>query len=95
MSVTSWITKKVLAHKLPDVSSDVIDTITKLLEANPEIGTLFKKIGDEVEVRTQKGEHQMFATMEVMKKHQSQLREYAQKSPAAFAALQTVMQSQK
>lgn len=92
MGVTSWITKKVLARKMPGVSDDMLEKMMKLLEGQPELVTLFKKIGEEVEVRTKKGEHQMFATMEVMKKYQAQLREIAQKSPEAFIALQSVMQ---
>lgn len=92
MGVTSWITKQVLKRKAPGVSDEMLEKMMKLLEENPELGTLFKKIGEEVEVRTKKGEHQMFATMEVMKKYQTQLREIAQKSPEAFMALQGMMQ---
>jgi hypothetical protein len=88
MGVTSWITKKVLARKMPGVSDEMLESMMKLMTENPELG-------EEVEVRTKKGEHQMFATMEVMKKHQIQLRAMMQKSPEAFMTLQTMLQGAK
>jgi hypothetical protein len=95
MGVTSWITKKVLARKMPGVSDEMLESMMQLMTENPELGELFKKIGEEVEVRTKKGEHQMFATMEVMKKHQVQLRAMMQKSPEAFMTLQAMLHGAK
>lgn len=72
MGVTSWITKKVLASKLKDLPEDQQHLFMEMFEKNPE---LLKKIAEEIEARIKKGEHQMYATMEVMKKYGKEMQE--------------------
>lgn len=69
--------RKVLASQLkksglPQAQQD------KMLEAmlkNPE---LFKKIADEIKGLEKQGKNQMYASMEVMKKYQNELRDLMQ-----------------
>lgn len=72
MSVTSWITKKVLQSKLKDLPEDQQKLFLEIFEKNPD---LLKKISEEIESRIKKGEHQMYATMQVMKKYGKELQE--------------------
>jgi hypothetical protein len=85
MGVTAWITKQVLARQLKGLPQDQVDMIMALMEQKPE---LFKKIAEETDARIKKGEHQMFATMEVMKKYRAQLAEIMQANPALASQLQ-------
>lgn len=72
MGIKSWLTKKVVQSQMKGVSPEMQEMIQGLIEKNPE---LFTTIAKEMEVRTKKGEHQMFAMMQVMKKYQKQLQE--------------------
>ena len=57
--------------KRQGASDAQIDQMLEIINKNPE---LFKKIGEEVEVRTKRGENQTQATMAVMKQYQNELR---------------------
>jgi hypothetical protein len=85
MGVTSWITKKVLASQLKGLPPEQVEMIMALMDKNPD---LFKKIAEETDARIKKGEHQMFATMEVMKKYRAQLAKVMQGNPALMQQLQ-------
>lgn len=85
MGVTSWITKKILATQMKGVPQDQVDMIMQLIDQKPE---LFKDIAKEIEDRTKnKNQHQMFATMEVMKKYAPELREVMGSNPALMQQL--------
>ncbi len=57
---------------LPQAQQDkLMDAMLK----NPE---LFKKIGDEIKALEKQGRNQMYASMEVMKKYQNELRDLMQ-----------------
>lgn len=61
--------KKMLkAHGVPE---EQIDMFVGMMEKNPE---LFKTIALEVQSRVKEGKDQMAATMEVMQKHQDDLK---------------------
>jgi hypothetical protein len=47
-----------------------VDMIVEIIDKNPE---LFEKIGKEIKELTDKGRDQMAASMEVMRKYQSEL----------------------
>jgi dihydroorotate dehydrogenase len=70
MGIKAWLTKKVVASQMKGATPEMQEMITALVEKNPE---LFQKIASEMEARTKKGEHQMFAMMQVMKKYQKEL----------------------
>jgi hypothetical protein len=72
MGIKQWLTKKVVQSQMKGATPEMQEMIMGLVEKNPE---LFQKIATEMEERTKKGEHQMFAMMQVMKKYQKQLQE--------------------
>ena len=63
--------KKMLASKMKGVPQAEQDKIFTMLEKNPD---LFQKIGLEVQEEMKKGKDQMSATMEVVKKYESDLK---------------------
>ena len=70
MSIKSFITEKLIRSKMKNLPKDQQDMFIKLIQENPE---LFKKIGDEVKVLTKSGMSEMSATMQVMRKYQSEI----------------------
>ncbi|MBP6854856.1 MAG: hypothetical protein KBD26_02945 [Candidatus Pacebacteria bacterium] len=70
MSMKTFFVRKMLKAK--GVSDDQIDMIMTIMEKNPE---LFKKIQSEVEAHTKSGMNETMASMVVMKKYQSELRD--------------------
>ncbi len=50
----------------------------KLMEAMMKNPELFKKIGEEIKALEKSGKNQVFASMEVMKKYQNELRDLMQ-----------------
>ena len=69
----NFFTKQLLKHQLKNVPEGQRDQIMMMVEKKPE---LFKKIAEEVDRRVKKGgESQMKASMEVMKKYQSELQD--------------------
>lgn len=76
MSVQSFLLKQVMKWKMKDVPADKRDQVMGMVEKDPE---LFKRIGEEIERRKKGGESEMKATMEVMKKHRSELQALGQR----------------
>ena len=62
--------KKMLKSQLKGVPEAQQDMIISAVEKNPK---LFEDIAKEVQELTRQGKDQMSATMEVMRKHQSEL----------------------
>lgn len=72
MSLKTFFLKKMLASKMKGVPQAEQDKIFDMIEKNPD---LFQKIGAEVQEKMQKeGKDQMAAAMEVMQKHQNELK---------------------
>lgn len=71
MSIKTFFLRKMLESKLKGVSKEDQDKIFAMLEKNPDF---FQKIGGEVEEEMKKGKDQMAATMEVVKRHENDLR---------------------
>lgn len=61
--------------KKSGLPQDQQDKLMNAMMKNPE---LFKKIGDEIKALEKSGKNQMFASMEVMKKYQNELRDLMQ-----------------
>jgi hypothetical protein len=65
----NFLLKKMLrAQGVPEAQ---IEMFIKMMEKNPE---LFKSIAEEVQVKTKSGMDQQAASMEVMKKYESELK---------------------
>lgn len=59
---------------MKDVPQDQRDMIIKMIEKNPEF---FQKLVEEIQTEISSGVDQMEATMNVMKRHESKLKEIA------------------
>ena len=68
----NFLLKKML--RTQGVPEAQIDTLIKMMEKNPE---LFKTIAKEVQEKTKNGMSQMDASMQVMKKYESELKKLA------------------
>ncbi len=64
--------KKMLASKLKAMPQAEQDKIIKMVEKNPD---LFMKIAQEVKQKITEGKSEMDAAMEVMRSHESELKE--------------------
>jgi hypothetical protein len=71
MSIKSFFLRKMLESKMKGVSKEDQDKIFTMLEKNPQF---FQKIGGEVETEMKKGKDQMAATMEVLKRYETDLK---------------------
>ncbi len=71
MSIKTFLMKKMLASKLKGVPQAEQDKLFSMIEKNPDF---FQKIGVEVQEEMKKGKDQMAATMEVMQRHQDELK---------------------
>ncbi|MES2213389.1 MAG: hypothetical protein V4473_00935 [Patescibacteria group bacterium] len=67
--------KKMLASQMKGVPQAEQDKIFTMIEKNP---ALFEKIGGEVQEEMKKGTSQMDATMKVVKRYESELKNLAQ-----------------
>jgi hypothetical protein len=65
-----------LEKQLKNVPAAQREMIMKAVEKNPEI---FKKIADEVQALKKSGANEMYATMQVMQKYQSELQQVLSK----------------
>lgn len=63
--------KKMLASQMKGVPQAEQEKIFTMIEKNPD---LFQKIGSEVQEEMKKGKDQMAATMEVVKRYESDLK---------------------
>jgi hypothetical protein len=77
MGIKDFFVKKMLGSQLKKsgLPQDQQDKLMNAMMKNPE---LFKKIGDEIKALEKSGKNQMFASMEVMKKYQNELRDLMQ-----------------
>lgn len=71
MSIKSFFLKKMLGSQLKGVPQAEQDKILALIEKNPDF---FQKIASEAQEEMKKGKDQMTATMEVVKKYESELK---------------------
>lgn len=70
MGIKDFFVKKLIESKLKDVPEAQREQIIKLVTENPE---LFEKIGKEIQQKTKEGKTEMSASMEVMRKYQSEI----------------------
>lgn len=70
MGIQNFLMGAAMKWKMKDVPPEQREQIMALVKKDPE---LFKRIGEEVDRRVKGGEPQMKATMEVMKKHRTEL----------------------
>ncbi len=71
MGLKDMMMKKMLKSQMKDVPEAEQEKILKIVTENPD---LFQKIGVEVQEKMKEGKDQMTATMEVMGKHQEELK---------------------
>lgn len=71
----NFMLKQMLKSKLKNVPQAEQDRILGLIEKNPDF---FKKIGEEIQGKVKSGQSEMEATMEVMRKHQSEFQKLVQ-----------------
>jgi uncharacterized protein (DUF885 family) len=67
----NFLMKKFLKSQMKGVPEDQVDIILDMMEKDPE---LFQKIAEEIKTEVSNGKDQMTASMEVMKRHESELR---------------------
>lgn len=67
----TFLMRKMLASKLKGVPQAEQDKLFEMIEKNPDF---FQKIGLEVQEEMKKGKDQMAATMEVVKRHELELK---------------------
>lgn len=70
--IKDFLMRKMLEKQLKNVPKDQQEKLIAMVTQNPE---LFQKIATEVKAKTDSGMDQMKATMEVMKNHESELRQ--------------------
>jgi hypothetical protein len=76
MGIKDFFVKKLIESKLKDVPPEQREVIVKLVSENPE---LFEKIGKEIQQKVKEGKSEMAASMEVMRKYQSEIQKAMQK----------------
>ena len=67
----NFLMKKMLKSKMKDLPEAEQDKMIQAIEKNPDF---FQNIATEVQAKMKEGKDQMTATMEVMRKHQEELR---------------------
>jgi hypothetical protein len=70
MSLKTFLMKKMIKSQMKGVPDSEIDKVITMVEKNPE---LFNTIAKEIEALVKSGRDQMSASMEVMRKYQSDL----------------------
>ncbi|MFZ2522499.1 MAG: hypothetical protein WAZ44_02630 [Minisyncoccia bacterium] len=71
MSMKSFFMRKMLSSQLKGVPEAQQEKLVGMVEKNPDF---FQKIAIEVQEEMKKGKDQMSATMEVVKRHESELK---------------------
>lgn len=71
MSLKDFLLRKMIKSKMKGVPEAEQDKLIAMVEKNPE---LFQKIALEVQEKMKGGQDQMAASMEVMKKYESELK---------------------
>ncbi len=74
--IQNFLMRKMIESKMKDVPKEQREMIMNMIEKNPDF---FQKIALEIQQEIGKGKDQMAATMEVMQKYQSELKDLAQK----------------
>ena len=69
MGIKSFFTRQLLKSKMKGVPEAQQEKLIGAMERNPEF---FKMIGEEIEAKKKAGKSEMEASMEVMRKHQSE-----------------------
>lgn len=73
MGIKDFFVKKMIESKLKDVPKEQQEQIIAMIQENPE---LFEKIGKEIQQKTKnEGKSEMAASMEVMRKYQSEIQQ--------------------
>lgn len=74
MSIKNFLMKKMLGNQLKKsgLPQDQQDKLMNAMIKNPQ---LFEKMGKEIKALEKAGKNQMFASVEVMKKYESELRD--------------------
>ena len=67
----NFLMKKMLKSKMKDLPEAEQDKMIQAIEKNPDF---FQNIATEVQAKMKEGKDQMTATMEVMRKHQEELK---------------------
>lgn len=67
--IQNFMLKQMLKTKMKGVPESEQEKILAMVEKNPDF---FKMIGEEVQAKVKSGKTEMEATMEVMRKHQSE-----------------------
>ena len=67
----NFLMKRMIKSQMKNVPVDQQAKILSMVEKNPE---LFQKIAKEVQTEMKSGKNQMAATIEVMKRHQNELK---------------------
>jgi hypothetical protein len=77
MSIKDFLMKKMLGNQLKKsgLPQDQQDKLMSAMSKNP---ALFEKIAKEIKALEKAGKNQVFASMEVMKKYQNELRDLMQ-----------------
>lgn len=69
-----FFVRKLIESKMKDVPKEQRDMVITMIEKNPDF---FQKLAEEIQVEIEKGEDQMTATMNVMKRHEESLKSLA------------------
>lgn len=70
MGVKDFLAKKMLERQMKDLPPEQKEMMIKVITENP---AFFEGIAKEIKQKTKEGKSEMTATMEVMRKHQSEL----------------------
>ncbi len=73
--IKEFLLKQMVKRQLKGMPEAEIDRIVDIVGKHPEI---FKKIGDEIKAKVKAGRSEQAASMEVMRKHQSELQKVLQ-----------------
>jgi len=71
MLMKNFFLRKMMATQMKNVPKDQQEQILTLFEKNPE---LFMNLGKEIQEEMKKGKDQMSAAMDVMKRHEAELK---------------------
>jgi len=77
MGIKQFFTKQAAKYATRNLPEDQKEMIQKLVEVDP---TLFEKIAKETQDLVKAGKPEMYASFEIMKKYQAELREVAAKA---------------
>jgi len=73
--IKNYMMEKVMQHKMKDMPKQQQEQVMKMVQENPE---LFEKIQKEIKQEMKNGKDQMAASMQVMRKYQSEIQKIMQ-----------------